>query len=187
METSNIPESQTLQAQARRLGGVIFPIGAVVQGFLTGLIVLGVMTRNYYYLTRNFYDEPLTWKGLMQEYAEGSPLLIGIAISVLAMAIAAIWLGRWAGISIGVKKWRYGWVGMAVAILLAALATGLTLVVCYVMDESFARDLRRDSLSISIVLGLMYFVPGLATGILSGLVVRQRLRGKVEQMQQPHP
>ncbi|MEY3444632.1 MAG: hypothetical protein RLZZ519_2913 [Bacteroidota bacterium] len=163
-------------ARFGRIGGTIFAIGGFFQGLSTLLISLGILTRNYVYITASFYGEDLTWNGLWTELKSESALLIALGSTAVLLIGPSFGMGRWAGKMIGLKKLRYGWVGLITALVLSVFASiGMCFIAC-MLDDELAEDFSHDGTMILSLFMSLYLLPGIATGIVSGLVVRQRLR-----------
>ncbi|HEX2899430.1 MAG TPA: hypothetical protein VHS96_06895 [Bacteroidia bacterium] len=176
---------------ARRIGGRVFVLGAIVQAalyttLLTGLLGLASWARTL----GNGEDWTLEQLAAMLE--KEHRMLIGSVAGGLLLAVVALPFGRWAGKLIGIQKRGYGWVGPAAIFLPSLVGGGLGFVLAVMaLHENIRRSALSDPWNDFVlpvaVIGGTYFLPGIFTSILSGLAVRQSLRGKVEQMQQPHP
>jgi hypothetical protein len=95
--------------------------------------------------------------------------------------------GSWAGKMIGIRKRSLGWVG-PLAALAPALIAGFVLVITDIVfrpslfdseDDSFWEDLIFPAL----VTFLIFYLPGILTSLMSGLVIRQRMKAKTEELQ----
>ncbi|MBL0016767.1 MAG: hypothetical protein IPP17_10005 [Bacteroidetes bacterium] len=172
--------TEAKMASFRRLGGTVFAIGGFFQGLSTLLISLGILTRNYVYITASFYGEDLTWNGLWTELKSESALLIALGSTAVLLIGPSFGMGRWAGRKIGLKKLRYGWVGLITAIILSVFASICMCFIACMLDDELAKDFWHDGTMILSLFTAMYLLPGIATGIVSGLVVRQRIRSKLQ-------
>lgn len=160
------------------MGGLVFAIGGLIQGLLTLLIVLAILARNYVYITASFYGEDLTCKGLWMELKSESALWIALGSTAVLLLGPSFLMGRWAGKMIGLKKLRYGWVGLISSLILSVFASTCMCFIACMLDDELAKDFwRYGTLILSQFTGI-YLLAGIATGIASGLVVRQRLRSK---------
>ncbi len=168
-------------ARFQRVGGLVFAIGGFIQGLLTILVVLAILARNYVYHAASFYGADPTWSGLWDELRFEMPLWISLGSATVLLMIPSFLMGRWGGRVIGLKKLRYGWVGLISVVILSVFASSCMCFIGILLDDELANDFRRHGTRILALFTLIYLVPGIVTGIVSGLTVRQRIRSESKQ------
>ncbi|MBL0016765.1 MAG: hypothetical protein IPP17_09995 [Bacteroidetes bacterium] len=117
---------------------------------------------------------------------EIGPLLMVIGSGGLVSAISGLPFGRWAGKAIGIRKRSIAWVGFIAAVVPAILAGLVFVLVALELRPIYfswaVHSFSADFLLPVFLFSLMYYLPGILTSILAGLVIRQKIRGKEDEL-----
>ena len=181
-----------LLVQAHRIGLRVFVLGALVQ--TVAVYLLAVTTITYAYYRRTIYGPKIWsfegWQSAMNEMVE---FWVAIGVGGLALAVVSMPFGSWAGKMIGIRKRSLGWVGPLAAFTPAMFAGFVLVVTLTVLRPSlFDSDddpWWEDFIYPVLILSLLFYVPGVVTSLLGGLVIRQKMRESVETVskQDGHP
>ncbi|MEY3444633.1 MAG: hypothetical protein RLZZ519_2914 [Bacteroidota bacterium] len=162
-------------ARFGRIGGTFFAIGGFLQGFVAILVGLAIVTWNYLDFATSPFSGGPTWNGLGNEYEDESILCITLWLTGFLLTILSFFAGQWAGRMLGLKKLRYGWVGI-IAVIIPSIFAGISYcTIRSLMEDSFYQAVQKDPALILAIFSMMYFFPGIATGILASLGTRQKL------------
>jgi hypothetical protein len=171
---------------ARRIGLRVFVLGALVQTVAVYLFAITVVTFGFYRRTQEG-SEIWSWEGWKETMNEQLPFWIGIAMGGLALAVVSMPFGSWTGKMIGIRKRRLAWVGPLAAVV-PSLVAGLVLVVVIItmkptFYESYVDSFVYEFLFPVLFFSLLYYLPGIVTSLLGGLVIRQKMKSKTEEFE----
>jgi hypothetical protein len=171
---------------ARTVGLRVFVSGAVMQTLAVYLFAITLLTVGFYRRTHGGSEvwSLEGWKSAMNEQVE---FWVAIGVGGLALAVVSMPFGSWAGKMIGIRKRSLGWVG-PLAALAPALIAGFVLVVTLVVLRPSLFDSDDDPLWDDFVLpvlifSLLFYIPGILTSLMAGLAIRQKMKGKTEELE----
>jgi MFS family permease len=166
-------------SQARRTGGIVFFIGSCLQG-LAFLLILSLIILVTFRFNKSDAPQNSELRDYLEELVHNREIYLAAFGGVFVMVIASWQMGNWAGPAIGIRKRRFGWVGILAAIIPSVFGS---LIFCLsavqLMDDVKAqaeRDIFQNLIVPFVGYSGIFYLAGSVTSILSGLVVRQRLR-----------
>ena len=175
--------SADLDAASRRVGLRVFVLGAAIQTIAVYLFCLGIFSYTSYSRAQ-FRGDVWSFEDWKTELGDQLVLWVAIGLGGLALAVASMPAGHWAGKMIGIRKYRFVWVG-PVAAFFPTLVGGLTITLAAFAYRSAINhygigSFLEDFVIPAVLFALGFYLPGIVTSLLGGLVIRQKMRGKTE-------
>ena len=170
---------------ARRLGSWVFLWMGLLQGFVLWALLTTALSLLFAHRFQAVFDfwSIEYWNSAVSGLA---PSLVAIGAANVAMAITGMPFGRWAGKAIGIRRRSIGWIGIMVAVVPAVVGSLVFVLITVQVKPLFfswsVHSISADFLLPIFVFSFLFYLPSLVISTLSCLVIRQKMRGKEEEL-----
>ena len=170
---------------ARRLGSWVFLWMGLLQGFVLWALLTTALSLLFAHRFQAVFDSWSIdyWNSAVSGLA---PSLVAIGAANVAMAITGMPFGRWAGKAIGIRRRSIGWIGIMVAVVPAVVGSLVFVLITVQVKPLFfswsVHSISADFLLPIFVFSFLFYLPSLVISTLSCLVIRQKMRGKEEEL-----
>ncbi len=170
---------------ARRFGSWVFLWMGLLQGFVVLALLATALSLLFAHRFQAVFDfwSINYWFSAVSDLA---PLLVAIGTANVVMAIAGMPFGRWAGKAIGIRRQNIAWIGIMTAVVPTVLASLVFVLITLELKPRYfswsVNSISADFLLPIFVFSLLFYLPSLMISLLSCLVIRQKMRGKEEEL-----
>ncbi|MEY3444635.1 MAG: hypothetical protein RLZZ519_2916 [Bacteroidota bacterium] len=182
----NHARSSALLPFARRYGGLAFLWMGLAQ--TTAITFFLAISLAFLFHNRLPMHLPMgTFEFWGQAMVELGPLLMAIGCGGLVLAISGLPFGRWAGKAIGIQKRSIAWVGFMAAVIPGILGSLVFVLATLQLRPIYfswsVHSFSADFLLPVFIFSFLFYIPGILTGVLAGLVIRQKMLSKEDELQ----